>query len=174
MEGPLPAVGAASILGNVAIVERIGRTRSPLLEDQFPKACLLVEPPIQVDRVEPRDVDLVDDRGLRAEEMPSEDGVVRSADSDVHVQLRVPAHRDASMEAEEFMTFSERRFLVTVRPEEPDLEVLDHPDSPEDRATLDIVLPGRSFEARDEILAIRELEEDGGSILTRLHRLTVR
>src|SRR2546426_12441948 len=154
------------------MVERIGRTRSPFLEDQFPTACLLVEPPIQVDRVEPRDVDLVDDRGLRAEEMPSEDGVVRSADSDVQVQLRFPANRDASMEREEFMTFSERRFLVTVRPEHPDLEVLDHPDSPEDRATVDIVLPGRSLDARDQILAIRQLEEDRISILTRLHRLT--
>src|SRR2546426_8924933 len=154
------------------MVERIGRTRSPFLEDQFRKACLLVEPPIQVDRVESRDVDLVDDRGLRAEEMPSDDGVVRPAGSDVEVLLRVPAHRDAPMEREEFMTFSERRFLVTVRPEEPDLEVLDHPDSPEDRATLDIVLPGRSFEARDQILPIRQLEEDRISILTRLHRLT--
>src|SRR2546427_6768582 len=153
--------------------ERFGRTRSPLLEDQFPKACLLVEPPIQLDRVESRDVDLVDDRGLRAEEMPSEDGVVRPAGSDVQMQLRVSAHRDAPMEREEFVTFRERRFLVTLRPEEPDLEVLDHPDSPEDRATLDTVLTGRSLEARDEILAIRQLEEDRVPVLPRLHRLTV-
>ena len=78
------------------------------------------------------------------------------------------------MEREEFVTFRERRFLVTLRPEEPDLEVLDHPDSPEDRATLDVVLPGRSLEARDEILAIRQLEEDRVPVLPRLHRLTAR
>src|SRR5947209_14554312 len=124
------------MLGNVAIFERFGRTRSALLEDQFPKACLLVEPPIQGDRVESRDVDLVDDRGLRAEEMPSDDGVVRPAGRDVQVQLRVPAHRDASMERGEVMTFSERRFVVTVRPEAPEFEVLDLPVSLQVRASV--------------------------------------
>src|SRR2546428_4591643 len=127
-----------------------------------------------MDRIEPRELDLVDHGGLRAEQMAADRSVVPSAERGVEVELRVGPHRDAPVEREELMPIREDGLLVALRSEVPDLEVLQHSDSPEDRAALDIVLPGGGFEAWEEVVAVGELHDDRVAFLLRLHRLTGR
>jgi hypothetical protein len=76
------------------------------------------------------------------------------------------------MEREELVSFNERSPLVSVRPEETDLEVLDHPDPPEDGAALNPLRLRGPFEAREEILAVRELDDDRVPLLPGLRGLT--
>src|SRR5438128_2707498 len=72
----------------------------------------------------------------------------------------------------ELKLIREDGLLVALRSEEADLEVLQHSDSPEDGAALDIVLPGGGFEAWEEVVAVGELHDDRVAFLLRLHRLT--
>src|SRR5437899_1101679 len=72
----------------------------------------------------------------------------------------------------ELKLIGEDGLLVTLRSEVPDLEVMEHSDSPEDRAALDLVLPGGGLEAGEEVVAIGELHYDRVAFLLRLHRLT--
>src|SRR5437016_14444398 len=105
-----------------------------------------------MNRVEPRKLDLVDHGGLRAEQMAPDRGVVPSAERGVEVELRVRPHRDAAMEGQQLVTLRERGLLVALRSEEPDLEVLEHPDPPDGRATLDALLLGRGLGARSHVV----------------------
>src|SRR5256885_6111893 len=146
---------------NASSIEPPGnRPTSASVEDEFPQAGLLVQPSIEVKRIEPRELDLVDHGGLRTEQMPPDRRVVASAECDMEVELRVRAHRDAPVEGEQLVTLREGGLLVALRPEVPDLEVLQHPDSPDDRAALDAVLLRRGFEARDEVLPVRQFHDD--------------
>src|SRR3989449_8846043 len=95
-----------------------------------------------------------------------------AAEGGVEVEFGVGPHRDPPVEREEFVTIREDGLLVTLRSEVPDLEVLEHSDSPEDRAALDLVLPGGGLEAGEEVVAIGELHYDRVAFLLRLHRLT--
>src|SRR3989441_4251996 len=148
------------------------RPTSASLEDEFPQAGLLVQPAIEMKRIEARELNLVDHGSLRAEQMASDHGVVPSAERDVEVELRVRPHRDAPVEGQQLVALGEGGLLVALRSEVPDLEVLEHPDSPDDRTALDAVLLRRGLEARDEVLPVREFHDDAVPFLFRLHRLT--
>src|SRR5213594_1161497 len=106
--------------------------------------------------------------------MAADRAMVPSTERGVQVELRVGPHRNAPVEREQLVTVREDGLLVTFRPEVPDLEVLEHPDSPQDRAALDLVLPGGGLEAREEVVAVGQLHDDGVAFLLRLHRLTAR
>src|SRR2546426_9821375 len=146
---------------NASSIEPPGnRLTDASVEDEFPQAGLLVQPAIEMKRVEPRELDLVDHGSLRAEQMPPDRRVVASAECDMEVELRVRPHRDAPMEGEQLVTLREGGLLVALRSEVADLEVLQHPDSPEDRTALDAVLLRRGLEARDEVLPVRQFHDD--------------
>src|SRR5439155_380458 len=82
---------------------------------------------------------------------------------------RVSSHRDASVQPEQLVPFGEDALVIPFRPEETDLEVLEHPDSPQDRAALHVVLAGGCLEARKEVLPVREFHEHHVSFASRLH-----
>src|SRR2546425_13194126 len=113
-----------------------------------------------VKRIEPSDLDLVDHGSLPPEQMRPDRRVVASAECDMEVELRVRPHRDAPMEGEQLVTLREGGLLVALRSEVADLEVLQHPDSPDARAALDAVLLRRGLEAWDEVLPVREFHDD--------------
>src|SRR3989454_1626674 len=148
------------------------RPTSASLEDEFPQAGLLVQPAIEMKRVEARELNLVDHGSFGAEEMAPDRGVVSSAQCDMEMELRVRPHCDAPVEGQQFVALRERGLLVALRSEVPDLEVLEHPDPPDDRAALDAVLLRRGLEARDEVFPVREFHDDAVPFLFRLHRLT--
>src|SRR5439155_11994337 len=145
---------------------------SESVEDELPQTGLLVQPAIEANRVETHELDLVDHGGLRAEQMPPDRRVVASAQCDMEMELRVRPHCDAPVQGEQLVALREGGLLVALRSEVPDLEVLEHPDSPEDRAALDAVLLRRGLGARDEVLSVREFHDDAVPFLFRLHRLT--
>src|SRR2546425_1161572 len=101
------------------------RPTSASLEDEFPQAGLLVQPAIEMKRIEARELNLVDHGSLRAEQMASDHGVVPSAERDVEVELRVRPHRDAPVEGQQLVPLRECGLLVALRSEVPDLEVLE-------------------------------------------------
>src|SRR3989454_11662849 len=106
------------------------RPTSASLEDEFPQAGLLVQPAIEVKRVEARELNLVDHGGLRAEQMASDHGVVPSAECDMEVELRGRPHGDAPVEGQQFVALRGRGLLVALRSEVADLGVLEHPGPP--------------------------------------------
>src|SRR3989475_6011748 len=113
-----------------------------------------------MNRFEPRELDLVDHGDFRAEEMASDHRMIPPAQCDVKVEFRVRPHRNAPVEGEQLVTLREGGLLVALRSEVPDLEVLQHPDSPEDRTALDAVLLRRGLEAWDEVLPVRQFHDD--------------
>src|SRR2546430_17522216 len=83
---------------NASSIEPPGnRPTSASVEDEFPQAGLLVQPTIEVKRVEARELDLVDHGGLRAEQMAPDRRVVASAECDMEVELPVRPHRHAPL-----------------------------------------------------------------------------
>src|SRR5436309_14680254 len=90
----------------------------------------------------------------------------------MEVELRVRPHRNAPVQGEQLVTLREGGLLVALRSEVADLEVLQHPDLPEDGAALDAVLLRRGLEARDEVLPVRQFHDDAVPFLFLLHRLT--
>src|SRR5436190_852342 len=59
------------------------------------------------------------------------------------------------------VAMGEDGLVIAVRSEETDFEVPEHPDAPEDRAALQLVPARGRLEAREQIVAIREFDEDG-------------
>jgi len=88
------------------------------------------------------------------------------------MELRLGAHRDAAVEAEELVSIVHDRLLVSLRPKESNLEISEHPDSPDDGAALDPMFLRRTLDAREEIFAVGEFDQDGVALVPCLRRLT--
>src|SRR5438477_112998 len=83
-----------------------------------------------------------------------------------------PPQRNAPVQGEELVAIGEDGLVIAVRSEETDFEVSEHADAPEDRAALHLILARGRLQAREEIVAIREFDEDGVPFASRLHELT--
>jgi len=77
------------------------------------------------------------------------------------VEGRISPKGNAPVEGEELVAIGEDGLVIAVRSEETDFEVPEHPDAPEDRAALQLVPARGRLEAREQIVAIREFDEDG-------------
>jgi hypothetical protein len=142
------------------------------VKNEFSQARRFVEAPVESDCVETEQLNLVDHRGLRAEEVPADRRVIASAQGDMEMEFRVGAHRNAPVEAEELVSIVHDRLLVSLRPKESNLEISEHPDSPEDGPALDRVFLRRTLDARKEIFAVGEFDQDSVALVPCLRRLT--
>ena len=93
--------------------------------------------------------------------------MVGGRDRDVYVELGLRMNRDGPVEREELVTVCVRVLHVALRPEEADLEVLEHSDSEEDRTALDLVDRGHVLQAREDIFPVCELRHDQSAVRIR-------
>lgn len=142
------------------------------LEHELSQSGLLVESPIEADRIEPPNLDLVDHRGLGPEQMAPDSGSIGTAEGRVEVEERISPERNAPMQGKELVAIREDRLIIAARAEETELEILEHADAPQDGPAFDPMLARGGLEAREEFLPIREFDEDRVPFAARLHELT--
>src|SRR5437867_12651858 len=75
------------------------------VEHELPQAGLFVQPAVEMNRVEPRQLDLVDHGGLRSEQLASDHAVVPSSERSVELELPVLPRGVAAIEDSPLLAF---------------------------------------------------------------------